>query len=210
MSAPLAVDDVIQFVIGYRVASQELRAVLHYRVQTAGSGVSAEGQLETIAAFLTGATPTNWPLLTAMKAGTTTGTFWDFLQVQRVKPTRTIYARSEINDFGTIEDTPAPSICAVSIEKRSLKPGRKGIGRLQLGGLPSAEVSSVISDEWVSGFGNAIRDALPDSVAITTEGSMSLKPCLPAGGIDHDYDLWDALVKDTTRSMHRRTLGLGI
>lgn len=210
MSAPLAVDDVLQMVIGYTLNSQQLRMVLHYRVQTLGASSTAELQQQSIADFLTGSVGSPWPLLTAIRAGVTANTYFDFLQVQRVKPTRLIYARSEIDESGGIGEVSAPQNVCISFEKQSTVIGRRGVGRIQLAGLPRDDVGARVSDEWIASFGTAIRDAIPESVTVTTEDDMLLVPCLPAGGADHGYDIYNAIIRDETRTMHRRTLGLGI
>lgn len=209
MSSPLAVNDVVQVVLNYRQDEQQLLMVLHYRVQSLGTSASAELQLDSIAAQFAD-TSTPGTMAAVVKAALSNEVFLATVQAQKVKPFRTIYARREIADFGDIVEPAAPVNSAMSIEKQSLKVGRKGVGRVQLAGIPKIYVDSSIDGAYIVGPASSFIAWLTTSQSITTEGGMNLVPCLPAGGADTDYDLWDAIPQTSTRTMHRRTLGLGI
>lgn len=209
MSAALAVDDVIQVTLSYTQDAQQLLMVLHYRVSVAGTGADAESQLDTIANWFSVST-TAGRLAKVVKDALSEDVFLQSVRAQKVKPFRTIYSQVAIADTGAIAEPAAPVNSAFSIEKQSLKVGRKGVGRVQLAGLPKTAVDSQIDGAYITGAAADFIDFLTTAQVVTTLGTLALKPCLPAGGTDHDYDLWDAIPQTTTRTMHRRTLGLGI
>lgn len=208
MSAILAVDDVLQIVYRCEVHSQTILTVLHARVEVAGTGASAEEQLAKIAVVCSNSGA--FPFLTSYAVASGSDYFFDWVQVQKVKPTRTIYARQDINNFGGHANVCGPQNIAASVLKQSLKPGRKGIGRMQFGGLPEGVAAGNIDPAYIAAFLDPLAASMFGTFLVPLAGALALKWCLPAGGVDHDYDIWDAHPQTSTRTMHRRTVGLGI
>lgn len=207
MSAILAVDDVVQIVYRCEVHSQTILTVLHARVDVAGTGSSAEEQLAKIALV---AADSTFPFLDAYLAAAASDFFFDWVRAQKVKPTRTIYAQEELNTFGEYAANSGPQNIAASIEKQSLKVGRSGVGRMQFGGLPEGLAGGNVDSAYSLAQLVPLANSLVGSFLVPLAGALKLQWCLPGGGADHDYDIWNAFPLTSTRTMHRRTVGLGV
>jgi len=206
-----AVDDVLQVTYNWTVFAQRLMTVLHYRFETVPAGSPekvavlaalaskfSEGTMPMTAAFLQ-ATPNNITLLD--------------VQVQQVKPVRTIYQRGVNSNAGTFASAAQTANLCASIEKQSIKVGRDGVGRIQWPPLtPDTLLNGFVDSDYRDTQLETLSAELASAqVLIAPFGyPCTLRPCLPAGGADHDYDLWDCFPEATARTMHRRTVGLGI
>jgi hypothetical protein len=208
---PLAVDDVLQITYECRLASQVILSVLHARVDTAPSGSpTTEAALQDLADKC--ADETAMDFLAKYIAATVTDFTFVRVLVQRVKPTRSIYFESPIAETGVIGAANYAADSAISFKKRTTTVGRKGIGRMQLAGFGVNQITSGVVD---SGFIGGVGGDLAAAMAGTFTGGIAYPSgvyrwCLPAGGADHAFDIFDVVVQDTARTMHRRTVGLGI
>jgi len=202
---------VINITYWQRLFNQTILSVLHARVVTAPTtGSTAEIQLQDLADTKLSVSA-SFPLYQKLKAAAASNFAFDRVTVQKVKPTRTIYVQSSLAAFGDQTTAASTANLAASIEKQTTVTGKTGIGRLQFGGMPS--------DKIVSGVIDADYFAVEmEGIALNMYGNFSggtthggvYAWCLPAGGADRGYDLWNAFPQRTVRTMHRRTVGLGI
>lgn len=210
MSSPLAVDDVIEITYWCRLFNQRIMTVLHARVETTPAGTSAEVQLQALVDAYLSQRASCVFLDNYIEAAGTNYTI-EYVTAQRVKPTRSIYARADINVFGEFPALCTTANIAASIEKQSTKVGRKGVGRLQFGGIPGESViSGVIDSDYKNVQLKDLADVMFGGFTPGSPPGGGYRWCLPAGGTDHDYDIYNAFVQNTARTMHRRTVGLGI
>lgn len=207
----LVLNDVIQVSIFGSLFSQRIITNLHYIVNVAAGG-STEDQLKQIATDWTGGTGSVPGILTHMLDCQGVEYNCDFVRAQRIFPTRTIYMQSNANDPGTHADPcTAPNIAA-SLLKRTATAGRKGVGRVQLAGIPQTAyvdgmITPVFSAAKLNVWCNDLLASYTTSVII-----MTLVPGLynPTGTGTHFSPLLQVIPEDTVRTMHRRTVRVGI
>jgi hypothetical protein len=136
----------------------------------------------------------------------------DFVRIQRLLPTRTLFRDTLRNLAGTYADDPCPPNTAVSIERKGQIADRHSIGRVQLAGPPVGEVTAGL----ISGGYLAICDTFGANLKanITTAANVTMTPVLlgytpgpvivPVVTPVVAYKTYSAV-----RTMHRRTVGLG-
>src|SRR5437868_5468897 len=135
---PIAVNNVIRLTFFQSLFSQRLLTVLHLRCKTAPTtGTSSEQTLLNIATRFSDETH---PLIAAWKGVVSSNLTFLECRAQRVWPSRTVYQKSLMVFEGTAAPASTANVAA-SIEKRTLLPGRHGIGRVQMGGLDSSQFS---------------------------------------------------------------------
>lgn len=210
MSAPLALNDTIRITYFGRLFNQVIESVLHARVVTLPSGGStAEIQLEDLANKLSAPT---FPFLSAYMSAAGNNFTMDYVRAQKVAPLRTIYLEAAISTGGGFGGVCTASNVACSIEKQSTTVGKKGIGRLQFGPVPYTQILNGQLDP-------AYLAVQMNGLATTMFGSFAGGPlyagvygwCLPANSVTPGgYDVFNAFAYPTLRTMHRRTVGLGI
>lgn len=132
-----------------------------------------------------------------------------FIQAQRVHPNRSPYVREIVGQEGLEPGPSAPSIVALSGTKRSDTVGRGRSGHMQLAGLPA---SSMENGRWTIAqltlaqnyFDDLSQDLNYGAGGIIRPGIFDSKPPTEFA------ELIGFEAKDELRSMHRRTVGLGI
>lgn len=132
---------------------------------------------------------------------------------QRIWPTRTYMQTYEVGAPGTM----APGVCtsanyAVSITRRSDSATRDGQGRWQLAGAPASRMNAglwnlLYREGEVLDFANQLKTNVNG-----TTFPITWVPCLyTPGNLPSRYRIIVAVnVHDTIRTMHRRTLRVGI
>lgn len=212
MSAPFAINDVILITYFGRYYGQVIESVNHYRVMAPFTAPST-GELEglMLASFLS--QRTNNFVLDAYLAAAEAEFEMEHIQVQRIFPTRSIYAREPIGIVGDNAGG-ATGICnlAISIEKQSATVGRKGVGRLQFAPFPADAIGGGgIDPAYQATYMVPLANSMVGSVSDVSMPGFSMISCLPAAaGGGAAYDLWNAFPRPELRTMHRRTVGLGI
>lgn len=202
----LAVNDVVALTYQGTFAGQQIRYTLHWRVSTAGSSTTPELDLLAMATnfSLTGNTLTG--LLQACHVDSFN---FDAVSAQRVYPTRTIRMNVLSSFPGVVAETGLPPNVAVVITKRTLTPGRQGLGSLHLAGVSQTWVTdgevTTITDY------NALAAQMASSATIPAV-SMTVEPGLfnPILAPGHFSRMFDAFLQLTTRTMRRRTVRIGI
>lgn len=210
MSTPLAMNDTLQITYKGHLYAQTIETVLHARVNGSFTGgATGEAQLVDLVAKLSDPT---FPFLLNYLGAAGNDFVMDYVRVQKVAPFRTIYVEEPIAAGGGFGSICATTNLAASIEKQSATVGRKGVGRLQFGPVPASEI--------IGGFINSTYIAVQlTDLANTMFGSFVGGPtyggsfvwCLPANATTPGaYDIFNAFAYPTARTMHRRTVGLGI
>ncbi len=209
MSAPMAVGDVIEATFKATLGGQTILTVLHYRVTVAPGGGSAESELQDLANTM--ADPINSPFLQGYQLAVCPQLFINYVRCQKVKPARTIFRQADVNLPGLFDDTSRVTNIAMSIEKQTATLGRKGIGRCQIAGIPDGEIAAgKISGVYITGVFGGFNAGLTTPQKFTPTGAGRCVPCLPASNGTAAYDVISAVAYDTVRTMHRRTVGLGV
>jgi len=203
----LAVGDVVALTYGATYASQQIRYNLHYQVTVAGSSTSPELDLQAMADNF--AAPGTNTLTAALQACHTDDFNFDFVSAQRVSPNRTIRLVKLASFPGTIATAGLPPNVAITITKRTLTAGRRGIGSLHLTGVDPAVVAlgEIVTLTTYAAL-------LPLLTAGRSVGAvtMSVDPGLfnPTRPPTYFSRLFDAAIQTTTRVMRRRTVRVGI
>lgn len=203
-------DDVIQITYRGLIAAQRILIVLHARCVGTG-GVPTDELFVSADIANKLADPTDARLIDLLAC---VGPEYSIseVRVQKVKPYRTVYMASAGGGIGTYAGSSKTPNVAASIEKQSTHVGRSGVGRIQLAGIPTAAYNGGILDP-------VYKAGVLNNFAMRMSGSFSGGPlypgytfswCLPAGGPDHTYDVYSTIIQDQVRTMHRRTVGLGI
>lgn len=205
----LAVDDVVQVSIRGLLFNQRILTVLHYVVSVAGSG-STETNLENIAADFAGAA-TAQDVINKYVAATSLDLGLSEIRAQRVFPTRTVYKAFAIARSGGDADNAATANMAASILKQTNTPGRRGIGRMQLAGLPNNAIAAgLLQDAYRLGALTDLANELKKGWSTVTGTAITLQPCLYNPGATPAYSIIVGTVPEiTVRTMHRRTVLLG-
>lgn len=203
----IVINDVIRVTYWQRLFSQRVLTVLHMRCTTApGAGTDDFTALNNLSQVL--AAPTD-PLMSKWRALVAPDLLFDEVRSQKVYPSRSVYGSSAMGYTGTFAGTANTANIAASIEKRSSVPGRRGIGRVQMAGVPTV---ALVSGSFTSAYLTAVRTAWLEmliAVASPVDGAV-YQTCL-WGGLQTgpSTDLIDVQAKDTVRTMHRRTVRVG-
>jgi hypothetical protein len=205
----LSLNDVIQ--VSYRgsLFGQRILNIFHYVVAVAGAGTDFD-QLDNLSSNIAlgaGSTDMKSIFLAALAPEYTL----EQIRVQRVYPTRSIYAYTTDGTSGTYATGCETSNVSVSLEKRTLRAGRMGIGRTQLAGIPTAAMNN---GEVTAGYMTTELIGLATAMlwTITTTGPVvTYAPCLfnPLAVGDKFATLLSVIPQTSLRVMRRRTLRVG-
>jgi len=205
----LAVGDVIQVSLRGTLYGQRILNVLHYSVAVAGSGTDYD-QLSILTSNLVTGGGSVDPLVDFLAA---IAPQYQLVEVraQRVYPLRTIYAYTIDGRFGTYATGTETTNIAASLEKRTLTPGRMGIGRLQLAGIPTAAMDNgeLAAAYKATEMSNLAQKLL---LSITTSSPVvTYTPCLfnPTAPVNKFSPLFSIVIQDSLRTMRRRTVRVG-
>lgn len=200
------VNDLIRVTYFNRMFGQRLLTVLHMRVVTAPSGSADIVSLTNLADRL--ADPAQ-PWVAAWRNIVTSDVTFDEVRCQKVFPTRTIYGKSATGFNGTESGNAITANTALSVEKRSAVAGRRGIGRVQLAG---SRIVDMVTGSFDPTYLGAVQVAAQNLIALQSvplDGGVYAW-CLPnPTPLTSANDIVDVQAKDTVRTMHRRTVGLG-
>lgn len=201
------VNDLIRVTYFQRMFQQRLLAVLHMRVVTAPAGASSDLVAMTNLANKVGDPAQVW--VAAWRAIVTNQVLFDEVRCQKVFPVRGIYGKSAMAVTGSESGAASTANTAISIEKRSRIPGRKGIGRIQIAG---SRIIDLVDGSFDPTYLSAVQSAgeqLIGLVSTPLDGGVYAW-CLPGPTpLTSDNDISDVQAKDTVRTMHRRTVQVG-
>lgn len=203
----VAVGNVARVTYWQRLFGQRILSVFHMRCTVApAAGTTSAQAMINLATRMgnTGMTPlVDWiPLVTG-------DVNFDEVRAQLVFPAREVYQKDAIGTTGTGTGNPNTANIAVSIEKRSLHPGRKGVGRWQIAGTAAnLIVGGMVDATYLTALQGLGNDLIGD-VSVVADSSK-WRFCLFGGAaVTSDDDIFDVQAKDTARTMHRRTLRVG-
>lgn len=207
--AGMALGDVVQVSFRGTLFAQRILNIFHYSVSVTGTGTVAE-QLQALANGFT-IDALGPVFMTDFLACLGPSYTLDEVRTQRVYPTRTIYAVATADEPGTFAtDTELPNIAA-SILKRTETPGRMGIGRTQLAGIPTAayangEVTDAYRTGQLASFALDMMQSLNEPARAVT-----YTPCIynPTAPVDKFSPIVLTIPQRSLRTMHRRTLRVG-
>lgn len=204
----LATNDRVQVVTRYEVNGQVNLMVLHYRVTNPDPTTSVEQDCLAIADWFSDAATLGRPMQRLLPMFST-NTLVRWVRAQRVGPTRSVFRQSDVGEDGSFAGTSTAQNLTVSLTKRTNTPGRKGIGRVQMGGVSTTvyDEGRVVSADYKTRF-NLLEAALTGTV--TAAAPLQIVQCLPASVGGPAYDVVDMLLQPEVRTMTRRTVGRGI
>jgi len=205
----LAVGDIVAITYGATADAQQIRYNLHYKVTTAGSSTTPELDLQAFADNMAGGA--NALLVALRDVHADTQFNFDFCSAQRVWPTRTIRLVKLFSQSGTVPVPPFPPNLSVVISKRTLTPGRMGLGSLHLSGVPQSFITAGEVDAGHVPDYNPLISELSAARTISAV-TMSVEPGLfnPSFPPTFFSRLFDCQLQITSRVMRRRTLRVGI
>lgn len=206
----LAVNDIIQLSIRGTLFDQRIITVLHYAVNVSALGSDTD-QLKQLTADWAAGTGSLPGILSHMLDCQGIQYTCNAIRAQRVYPTRTIYMETNSGDTGAHADDCTTANIAASLLKRTFTPGRMGIGRVQLAGIPqtayaAGNVDNVFLATKLIPWSTDLKSTYTTSVSPVT-----YVPCLynPTGPGTKISPIVNVIPEQTVRTMHRRTLRVG-
>jgi hypothetical protein len=208
MAGFLATNDVLRVTYFGTLMGQRILNVFKLRVKTAPGGTDIFVQLNNIASKLADTvTGPALPLWVPLVGGAFS---FDKVRVQRFWPDRTIFGEVLIAQNGTNANQPTLPNVAMSVEKRTHVAGRKGIGRVQIAGMPASEYTDGLWTTAAQTDAGTAFQFLKGDFTVTADGGV-YRWCLFSGApIPENDDIIDVQPKPEVRDMRRRTVGLGI
>jgi hypothetical protein len=211
MARPVGSGSIVEVVFEQQEVDQSVLNVFHYRLNNdTDFVVDGDAVTQLIA---------NWLLIglgnipALIKPAFNTQ--WQYLRLrtQWITPTRyTPLSYSTGAGPGTNVNAPLPQNCATTITKRGLLAGRHSIGSSHWAGMTTADLASgVITAGRLAtmvGIGDKVFATIDTS---SVPGSIDLVPVIfnrvtPAASLN----VVDFVVQSTSRTMRRRTVGLGV
>lgn len=208
--SPIMSGDIVQVIVRSTFQGDALLNVLYYKALSSYADDSYRETLEELAAGLIvdDINSLTDPMLAVMGGNVRL----DYLQLQRVYPTRSPYIRETVATNGTYaEDCYTGNVCGV-ITKQCEAVGRGRSGSFHMGGLGGTLYSQgVLTADAILLFediANALRITQLGVAEDTGFRPGTFNPDLGAPG--NFNPLLDTVVQQTLRVMRRRTLGVGI
>lgn len=206
----LAIGDILMVQVLSEVAGQTVMNQTYYRCDTAPT--AGETYVEQVTTVLGAITADPGPsVIASMLATMAPDALIRSCRAQRIRPTRSPYVEVPVGSFGAIEGTvAAPPVCAASITKRTLAVGRGRSAHWQQGGCP---VERIDNGYWQTAFVvgelQELADELEAQIDLITGGlwTPGVQPMGTTGGFE---EFLQCVAKDEVRTMHRRTVGLGV
>lgn len=203
----LATGSVVTITYNSTLFDQRLMTVLRAVITVPDPATSVQQDLSALATYF--ADPAVGKPCDLMQACQVEDVEYQNVRTQQIYPARSTFWNEVLTTTGQIDDDAGTANVAASITKRSLLPGRKGIGRIQLGGIPtSAYTDGFVSAGQLTKL-NAFGTSLLGSI-IPLGTVMRAKLCTSADGTALDSTVFSTEAQNTLRTMHRRTVGLGI
>lgn len=199
--------DVVALTYESTYDGQQIRYALHYRVTIPGSSVSPELDLDAMAQNFS--SPGANTMTSVLQAAHVDAFNFDAVVAQRVWPSRTIGMRSLSSFPGLIAQPGLPANVSAVVTKRTLTPGRMGLGSLHLSGQDST--NTTLSEWTLLNTSNNVAAQMLNSRVITGI-ALTVEPGLFNATFPPTFfsRLFDTIPQKTIRVMRRRTVRLGI
>lgn len=204
---PIAVGDIVSVMVVYYVDNQTCIGNLAYRCDRVPTG--SPNYDAGVTALLTALSSGADSLTARMASMISNQCLIDFIQGQRIRPVRSPFVRVGLSEVGLVDSPNAPSVTCISISKRVDVVGRGRTGHWQQGGCPANDIDL---GRWEgdtivnAGF---LANNIKETLDIPSGGKWvpGIQPVGTSGGFN---EIVNTTVQETVRSMHRRTVGLGI
>lgn len=207
---PTADGDVYRIIIRQNIFGQRVLNVLWYEVSDAGGAPPDRWAAQIGLANAINAAGSVIPL---MQDVTSAELEFETVRVSsyRALADRVPYSEVVISLFGDLAGAANLSNVALSIEKRAPGTGahpRRGIGRFQLGGIPSDKYEQGVFKNDYLALVQPLADELTEDI---TAVGVTWRPVLVTWGPDNiqAHPIFGTSVKRTVRDMRRRTVGVG-
>lgn len=205
----IGTNDVIRVTYNMRLDGQQMMMVLHCEPLTiviSNYLDAMEDLTEELAATLTGGGFWN-----GIRAVQSDELHYTSIVAQRIWTQRDVAVTTAVATDGALSAPAAPPNVAMSVTKRTLLATRRGVGRIQIPGLT---VGALEDGLWSAAVTTAVQAHLATVLPATlvTDGGNEWKWVLPqlgqpSGPYQH---VTSVQAQRTVRTMHRRTVGLGI
>lgn len=207
--AIILANDVLEYTMFGTLYGQQILNVFHYRYS--GANVPAgeyEAELDALSDEITG---TLWP---ALGGGLQSLVTIDYklvrVRLQPVWPTRRYYIDNVLNQEGTAVGAAAPANMAQAITLKTDRAVKGGQGRKHISGRPIGTISmgewtaagTLAVQTWAPAIMDPVDGTAPDRVLTPTVWS----PRIPTSVTR----ILSVETSQQMRTMHRRTVGLGI
>lgn len=205
----LAAGDVVAVTYEGEYCNQQIRYCLHYACNNPGTSTTPELDLAAIANFF--ANNTVCQVTIELQKVHTAGFAFNGASAQRVSPNRTVNVRKLLSFPGTLAQVGMPPNAGFTITKRTLTAGRRGMGSLHLTAMGQNNVLNGEVDPAAMPTFNNLVIALAAAQTVSAVG-LSLQPGLfnPTRPPTYFSPMFDCILQQTTRTMRRRTVRVGI
>lgn len=204
---PLAVNDIVLYSIFGRLAGQQLIHTFHYKLTTVNGDPYTEA-LDAFLAFQFGASGIATALLPIMPSNYRMETH----RAQVIFPTRRRYVEALIDTPGAWASAARTPNTAMSIKRIGLAATRQGVGRLQVPIGDDLMTNGTINLAGIAAELLDIDTAMELEFTPPGDGNV-YQPVLfgkDANGNLTNTPIIEVAAMTTVRTMHRRTVGLGI
>jgi len=204
-----AVGDIVQVTFRHSISNNQMMNVLHYRVESSSSVATDIADNQSFAEYIASQTgPGQW--LEAWMAGTVVQFSMVAVRVQKISPMLTPYAEEPLTITGGIAGASGIHNIAVTVTKRGNLGGRAGIGSIHFAGLPEIATSNGRWAASISAWWTTIKPQFEQNRTVPLN-NITYKPCIYNKGLIPPYNyILDWQYRDTVRTMHRRTLLVGV
>jgi len=201
--------DTFRVTVRMRQAGQRLLMVLHARPFTIlvnGYDDAAQNFADSLASAIS--LSTFWEDVRAEQSDELA---YESVVVQRVALDREVQKIAPLASItGESEEEAMPPNVAMSVTKRTNVPGRHGVGRVQIPGLPETGTSAGLwSGPLVTAIQNGVEAALLTLFVDQNGNEWQWTLFDPESVFDAHPDILTVEAHATVRTMHRRTVGLG-
>lgn len=206
-SYPLSMGSICEVSLRSTLQAQRILNFQHYVVQ---NSLTTENGAEVLVELLLAIKndPTGW--YTQLKLSSANGISFDELRAQIVWFTRRAYESIQLGEEGSVFQDSMPANVAVSISRNGYISGRGKQGRLQVAGVPRTFIAGgKLTAGGLASYA-AVGTGLLKSYTTPTDGIIFNPVVWSARKPTEPEPIWKYTVRDTTRTMHRRTVGLGI
>jgi len=204
----LATNDVVQVTFFGTLFSQRIMTVLNYVVTQPAVGTSIAQDLDDIVTTFGNPATATLPL-NKLLACQGPEVVQDYVRAQQIYTARSVYDQLAIASPGTHADSTKTANVAASVTKKSLLAGRHGIGRVQVAGVPDSQlVAGKLNGAYLTLL-QTFGDTLIGEKTMAG-GALKLKCVITRASGAVASAVSQTVPQDTVRTMHRRTVGLGV
>lgn len=207
MSYTVGNGDILEVSFSMRQFGQNMLSVFHYQLQLGGAPVDGLS-LITAADAVINLTTAGSLLADHVTAVHETVSYQEIVYQWIYATRRARVTKTPALLLGDVTGTPLPPNSAAAVTKRSDTAGRHGVGTLHMPGLAIESVS----DGVLNATGLAYYTPILTSVGTTITPAIGQK-LIPViynrSNPELSQPISTALIQDSVRTMHRRTVGVG-